>query len=324
LAERLARLTRETALWFLESRPRLIALLIIVVVLAMAALYPSTFPTMPNAKAVLLNTTRNSIMVCGMMMLLAAGAFDLSVGSVLSLAGIVAGTLSIGLGVPGPIAALCALATGAGAGLINGLLVTRLRINPLIVTLGTMSAFLGLTQLISGSGIDRLPASLTVFGQTVLFGFQLPFWIAITVVLVSWFLMSQTAYFRQLYFIGGNAKAAKLSGIRNARVLTVAFMIMGTLAALAGVLDAARLSGADSTAGAGSELQIVTAAVLGGASLEGGEGTVLGGVLGVLFIALVQNSLLHLGVGVFWQNIVTGVVLIIAVGLDSVTHRESA
>jgi ribose/xylose/arabinose/galactoside ABC-type transport system permease subunit len=128
--------------------------------------------------------------------------------------------------------------------------------------------------------------------------------------------VSQTRFFRQYYYIGGNERAARLSGIKTSRMILIAFVVMGLLAGLAGVLNAARLNAAVVSAGIGVELQIITAAVLGGASLKGGEGTVLGGVLGVLFIALVQNVLVILNVDVFWQNIVIGLVLLFAVSLD--------
>ena len=305
-----------------ESRPRLILLLTVLLCLGLTATHPDTFPTLENARAVLLNATAAVIMVSGMMILFAAGAFDLSIGSILSLTGVVAASLSVSYGVPGPIAVAGGIGVGAIAGLINGVLVTSLGINPLIVTLGTLSAYLGITQLISGSGVDYLPRSFTDIGQTEILGFGTSFWIAIIVVAVTWFLMSQTAFFRKFYYIGGNPRAAKLSGIRNERVLIVGFVIMGALAGLAGVLGAARLGGASSVAGTGQELAVITAGVLGGASLKGGEGTVIGGVLGVLFIALLQNALLIQGVGVFWQSIVTGVALIFAVGLDSYKHRH--
>jgi ribose/xylose/arabinose/galactoside ABC-type transport system permease subunit len=155
-------------------------------------------------------------------------------------------------------------------------------------------------------------------------GMQSPFWIALIVVVVGWWLVARTRYFRQFYFIGGNAKAAQLSGIRVANVTLAGFVIIGTLAGLAGVLAAARLNAAVVTAGVGVELSVITAAVLGGASLNGGEGSIIGGVLGVLLIALVQNALIINGIGVFWQNIIIGLVLLVAVSLDRFkqTHRS--
>jgi ribose transport system permease protein len=137
----------------------------------------------------------------------------------------------------------------------------------------------------------------------------------IIVVLGSW-AVGQTRFFRQYYYVGGNERAARLSGIKTTRLILYAFVLMGLLAAVAGILNSARLNAAVVSAGIGVELQVITAAVLGGASLKGGEGTVPGAFLGVLFIALVQNALIIINVDVFWQNIVIGLVLLGAVSLD--------
>jgi ribose transport system permease protein len=211
---------------------------------------------------------------------------------------------------------LVGIAAGAIGGLINGFIVTRIQINALITTLATMAIYRGVTQLVSGTGIMSIGNEFKAYGQTVIFGMQSPFWAALVIVLIGWWLVARTRYFRQFYFIGGNARAAQLSGIRVARLTLVGFIIMGALAGLAGVFAAARLNSAVVTAGIGVELSVITAAVLGGASLRGGEGSIIGGVLGVLFIALVQNALIINGVGVFWQSIIIGLVLLLAVSLD--------
>ena len=138
----------------------------------------------------------------------------------------------------------------------------------------------------------------------------------LVIVLGFGWVIARTAFFRQYFFIGGNAKAARLSGIRVERLTLIAFVITGLLAGLAGVLGAARLNSAVVSAGIGQELYVITATVIGGASLKGGEGTVLGAVLGVLFIALVNNAMIILGVPIFWQPLVTGFVLLLAVSLD--------
>ena len=278
--------------------------------------YPISFFSFSNAAAVLLNAAIFGILVVGMMLLMIGGAFDLSIGSTLALTGVVAALLITQYSMPVPLAVLLAILSGGVAGLINGLIVTRLRINALITTLATLGIYRGLTQLLSGTGISPVGDSFARIGQSVFVGLQSPFWIMLIVVLAGSFAVSQTRFFRQYYYVGGNERAARLSGIKTERLILVAFVIMGLLAGLAGVLTAARLNAAVVSAGIGVELQIITAAVLGGASLKGGEGTVIGGVLGVLFIALVQNVLVILNVDVFWQNIVTGLVLIFAVSLD--------
>lgn len=308
----------------LRSRPLLLVVLICLLSAFMTYWYGLSFPTFSNLSAVLLNAALYGILVVGMMLVMIGGAFDLSIGGILALSGVVSGVLiaDSGLGVVPGVAG--GIAVGAAAGLLNGVIVTQVRINALIATLATVGIFRGITQLISGTGIAPIGDSFAAIGQSQLLGFQTPFWITLVVVTAGAWLVSQTRFFRQYYYVGGNRRAATLSGIKSERLMLIAFVIMGTLAGLAGVLNAARLDAAQVSAGIGIELQVITAAVLGGASLRGGEGTIIGGVLGVLFIALVQNSLIIMRVDVFWQNIVIGVVLLLAVSLDRWQQRAEA
>lgn len=298
------------------SRPLTLFVLVVVLCVTMTIAYPNNFPTPYNASAVLLNAAQNGILVTGMMMLMIAGTFDLSIGSTLALAGVWAG-VTVGLwGWPPALGLATGVGVGAIAGLVNGLIVTRIGINALIATLATLTIFRGLTYLTAGTGVTPIGDDFKLIGQAVFFGLQTPFWVMLAVVLIGGWAIARTRFFRQYYYIGGNAKAAKLSGIRVERLTLIGFVLMGTLAGLAGVLGAARLNSAVVSAGIGVELSVITATVLGGASLKGGEGSVLGGVLGVLFIALVQNAMIINGVGIFWQNIIIGLVLLLAVSLD--------
>jgi ribose/xylose/arabinose/galactoside ABC-type transport system permease subunit len=251
-----------------------------------------------------------------MMLLMIGGSFDLSIGGILALSGVCSALAITQLHTPAVVGVLIGLAVGAACGLVNGLIVTKVRINALIATLAMQGVLYGITQLLSGTGVDFVSNSFASIGQSKLLGLQTSFWVMLAVVLAGSFAVSQTRFFRQYYFVGGNARAARLSGIRASRLMLIAFVLMGVLAGLAGVLEAARLNAAVVSAGTGIELQVITAAVLGGASLKGGEGTIIGGVLGVLFIALVNNALIILQVSAFWQNIVVGVVLLVAVSLD--------
>lgn len=299
-----------------ESRELMLFVLIALLVIAMTAYYPNNFPTRFNISAVLLNAAQNGILVTGMMLLMIAGFFDLSIGSTLALAGVWAGVVVGWWGWPAETGLLVGLAVGACAGLINGLIVTRLGINALIATLATMSIFRGLTYVTAGTGVTPIGNAFKAYGQSVLLGVQAPFWVMLAVVAAGAWAVARTRYFRQFYFIGGNPKAAKLSGIRVERLTVAGFVMMGVLAGLAGVLGASRLNSAVVSAGINVELSVITATVLGGASLKGGEGTIVGGALGVLFIALVQNAMIINGVGVYWQNIIIGFVLLLAVSLD--------
>ncbi len=299
-----------------NSRELTLFVLIVILAVTMAVVYPNNFPTKFNISAVLLNAAQNGILVTGMMLLMIAGGFDLSIGSTLALAGVWAGVVVGWWGWPAEAGLIVGLAVGAIAGLVNGLIVTRLGINALIATLATMAIFRGLTYVTAGTGVTPIGNAFKAYGQTVWLGIQMPFWVMLAVVIVGAWAIARTRFFRQFYFIGGNMKAAKLSGIRVERLTVVGFVIMGVLAGLAGVLGASRLNSAVVSAGIGVELSVITATVLGGASLKGGEGSVIGGVLGVLFIALVQNAMIINGVGIFWQGIIIGLVLLLAVSLD--------
>jgi ribose transport system permease protein len=310
------------ALWLLRtlanSRELTLAILVAVLVVAMIVVYPQNFPTASNLRAVLLNLAPVGILVCGMMLLMIAGTFDLSCGSTLALSGVWAGVAVGWWGWPAEMGFLVGIAVGLVAGIINGLIVTVIGINALIATLATMAIYRGLTYVTAGTGVTPISDAFRDYGAVVdpVFGLAALFWVMLLVALILGFLLSQTPFFRQYYFIGGNARAAKLSGIRVERMLLVGFALMGVLSALAGVLYAARLNSAVVNAGVGIELKVITATVLGGASLKGGEGRVLGGLLGVLFIALVENAMIINRVGVFWQGIVIGSVLLLAVSLD--------
>ena len=306
-----------------ESRSLMLSALIALLAGTMTAVYPHNFPTSYNLSAVLLNAAQNGILVAGMMLLMIAGFFDLSIGSTLALSGVWAGVVVGWWHWPPEIGVVVGIAVGLTAGLINGLIVTRIGINALIATLATMAIYRGLTYLTAGTGVTPIDDGFKHYGQAVFFGIQTPFWVMFVVVVAGGWAIAHTRFFRQFYFIGGNARAAKLSGIRVERLALIGFTITGGLAGLAGVLGAARLNSAVVSAGIGVELSVITATVLGGASLKGGEGTVLGGVLGVLFIALVQNAMIINGIGIFWQPIIVGAVLLLAVSLDRLkrTHR---
>ena len=303
---------------------RILLLILLNVVLAgwMTISYPRNFPTGSNLAAVLLDTAQGGILTVGMMILLIAGVFDLSIGATLAFTGIVAGTLVKDLGWPPLLAFLGGIAVGSACGMINGFVVTKLRINALITTLAMMNILRGATQLVAPTGVINLPEDFREYGQFVVLGLQSPFWFMIGVAALGMFLMSKTRFFRQFYYTGSNSRAAVLSGIVVNRVLFVGFVLMGTLAGLAGTLFAARLGNAVLLAGTGVELKAITAAILGGASLFGGVGKIPGAFLGVIFMSLIQNALIIARVPVFWQSIVVGLTLLFAVGIDEFGRRR--
>jgi ribose transport system permease protein len=306
-------LTRETVL---------IALTVIAIVGATVA-FPRSFPTFANLSALLRNTALDGVMACGMVVLMVSGVFDLSVGSMFSMVGVLTAWMMTRGHLPVPLAILGGLAIAALGGALNGLVVAKVRVNALITTLGTMQIFRGIAVLVGGPGIANLPPSFSRLGQAEWLGLQSPIWLMLAVALVGQWLLSKTRFFRKYYYVGANAKAAHLSGIPVDRMLIAAFTLMGLLAGLAGMTFAARVATASSTAGDGAELRIITAVILGGASLTGGRGTVWGTLVGVLFISLINNVMIFARLSPEWQSIVIGSVLIIAVALDHFLSRKN-
>lgn len=282
-----------------------------------AVLYPVSFFSAGNARAILNNLAVDGILAVGMMLLLVSGVFDLSVGSMMSLTGVVAGYLMVKQGWPVPVAVTASLLVAALGGMVNGLLVARAKVNALITTLGTLGIFQGVAILIAGPSIANLPAGFSSLGQTELFGVQLPVLLMLALAVVFHLLLSSTRFFRQYYYIGSNPKAARLSGINVERMQIIGFTLMGLIAGVAGLCFAARVGTAVSNAGVGAELRVITAVILGGASLTGGKGSIPGALIGVVFMALLTNVLIIARVSTYWQGITVGVILVLAVALDS-------
>jgi ribose transport system permease protein len=306
------RLTRETVL---------IALTLLAVGAATAA-FPSSFATKANLLALLRNMALDGVLACGMVVLMVSGVFDLSVGSMFSMAGVLTAWLMTGAGWPVWAAVPAGLAIGALGGALNGFMVAKVRVNALIATLGTMQVFRGVAVLVGGPGIAKLPPSFARLGQTEVMDLQAPVWLLLAVAMAGQFLLAKTRFFRKFYYIGANPKAAVLSGIAVDRMLILGFALMGLLAGLAGIVFAARVATASSTAGDGAELRIITAVILGGASLSGGRGTVWGTMVGVFFIALINNVMIFARLSPEWQSIVIGTVLVLAVAMDRFLSRK--
>lgn len=306
---------------FVDIRELTLMVLIAVIIIVMSNVNPY-FLSFSNFRAVAVGMAPTAIIVIGMAILLASGGFDLSVGSVMALSSTVVAMLLLA-GLPIPLAVLCGLVLGACLGVVNGLLVTGLGINPLIATLGTMSIARGIALVLTeGFSVSSLPPAFGWIGKADVGGFPVIVIVTLILVLVFDLAVRHTRFFRQVYFIGANEKAAMLSGIHVNRVRIIAYALTGVLAALAGVLLASRLMSGTPTAGNGIELQVLAAAVIGGASLRGGEGTILGAFLGVVFVALINNTMTMLAVSIYWQMIVIGSVLVAAVALDMLIRSK--
>jgi ribose transport system permease protein len=305
---------------FVETRELTLLVLIVAIIVGMSLASPF-FLSLANFRAIASGMAPTAIIAVGMTVLLVSGGFDLSVGSVLALASTVTALLLLG-GASIPLAILGALALGVIIGLANGIVVTRIGVNPLVATLGSMSIARGIALVLTeGFSLSNLPPAFGWAGRAEILRLPFLLWVALALVVVFDLAMRHGSFFRQLYYIGSNEKAARLSGLAVDRVRTLAYMLSGLLAALAGVLLASRLMSGTPTAGNALELQVLAAAVIGGASLRGGEGTVLGAFLGVIFVALINNAMTMLAVSIYWQMIVTGAVLVVAVALDMLVRR---
>jgi ribose transport system permease protein len=296
-------------------------LVIYLTVIIFSILYPASFFSRDNLRVILNNLAVDGILAIGMMTLMIAGVFDLSVGSMLSMVGVVTGWLLVKQHWPVVPAVAAGLVLAALGGLVNGLLVARAQVNALITTLGTLGIFQGIAILIAGPSIANLPAHFTVLGQTEILGLQLPVWIMLGLAGVAHYLLRHTRSFRQFYYVGSNAKSARLSGINVERIHLLGFTLTGLIAGVAGLAFAARVGTAVSTAGVGIELRVITAVILGGASLSGGKGSVPGALIGVVFMALINNVLIIARISSYWQGIVVGVILVLAVALDSYQQK---
>lgn len=280
------------------------------------------FKNPSNIKAIFLGLSTEAIIAIGMANLLISGGLDLSVGSTLALGGVVS-CLSMKAGLPVPISIIIGILTGSIIGFANGTIVERWRINPLIVTLGMQTVVRGFTLILAGgTAIVGLPESFALIGKGKIFGIQYPIIITIVLMIVGDILVRRSRFFRQNFYIGGNEKAALMTGINVKKIKIFNYVLTSSLAALAGVLIAARLAAASVNIGVGIELRVIAACVIGGASLSGGEGSIVGAFFGTLLMATIINALNLLGVDVYWQNIVSGIILIGAVVLDTVMRER--
>ena len=307
-----------------EDRVYSLGILLVVTIMITSAIFPSTFPTFENFSQILLNLSVDTIVAVGMMLLLISGAFDLSVGSVLAFTGCLTAYLMHFVGAPVPVALTIGIVGALLVGWINGYLIAYQNINPMIQTLAMMGIMRGCALMVSGAGIQNLPYWFNAIGQSKLLGIQMPIWYMLATVVAFTFLLTKTIFFRRYYYIGGNEKAAELSGIQVKKMKMIAFIISALLAGLAGILLSSRLGAALPTMGRGLELRVITAVILGGATLTGGYGKIPGALLGALFMGLISNIMVIARVSGYWQEIILGLILIITLWLDKYLQKKYA
>ena len=307
----------------------LIALLILCVVLSILS---DKFLTSANAWNVMRQISVNVCVSVGMTLVILIGGIDLSVGSILALcAAIGAGLLKFGVEVPSANlyvgftilgATVVALLCGALLGGFNGFVITRFKVPPFVATLAMLTIARGLTMLwTNGFPISGLGENFTWIGTGWLLGIPVPVWISGVIVLIAVVVTNKTVLGRYIYAIGGNESAATLSGIDVKKIKVIVYTIAGGLAAAGGLLVTARLDAAQPNAGIGYELDSIAAVVIGGTSLSGGRGSVMGTVLGAVIIGVLNNGLVLLDVSPFWQQVVKGFVILSAVIIDKTSKN---
>lgn len=308
---------RRFSIWF-NTRPESGITLILILFVIVVTLVNPGFISYKNVMNILRASGFTLISAVGMSYILIIGGLDLSIGSVYALGALICGIALAKGGLPIPVSILLGLCLGLACGTINGTLVVRFGIPPMIATLGLQYIARGVVSVLTkGVPIYPLPERFVGIESTKLFGIVpviVP--IAIVIAIVAHVILSRTVFGRSVYAIGGNREAARISGINSARTQMIVYMLMGVLASFAGIMMSSRLGSAEPSTGTGLEMKVICAAVIGGVSITGGMGTMLGSVSGALFMESLSNSLTVMRISVYWQNVVFGIVLVLSVLLD--------
>jgi len=292
-----------------------------------SALPPHLAPLLSaqNLSLILQQVMVVGVIAIGQTLVILTAGIDLSCGMVMALGGIVMTKLAADSGLPVPLAIACGIAVTALFGLLNGLLVTKARLPPFIVTLGTLNIAFAVTQLYSKSQtVTEVPAGMTWLGNTFAIGSTGIVHGAVLMLalyLATWFALRETAAGRHVYAVGNHPEAARLAGIASQRVLLGVYVLAGVFYGIASLLSVARVGAGDPNAGHTENLDAITAVVLGGTSLFGGRGVVLGTLVGALIIGVFRNGLVLMGVSSIYQVLVTGVLVILAVAADQLSRK---
>jgi len=319
---------------FLHANPTAVpAIVLLLAVAAFSLIVGSRFLSAFNLSLIIQQVTIIGVIGIAQTLIVITAGIDLSVGAIMVLCSVIMGKLAVMVGLPAPIALIVGIAAGAGCGAVNGVLVTRLKLPPFIVTLGTWSIFFALNLWYSASETIRaqevaqsapflqaLGTSVDVFGARFTYG---SFFMLALVGLV-WFVLNRTAFGRHLYAVGDDPDAARLSGIRTDRILFTVYVAAGVICALGAWTLIGRIGSISPQAGQTTNLDSITAVVVGGASLFGGRGSIIGTLIGALIVGVFRNGLALSGVDVLWQEFTVGCLIITAVALDQWIRKVSA
>ena len=312
-------LHRAAGVWSAASRYAAVLVMLIALFVGFAATQNNFF-TSANIENLLTSVSILWVVSIGMTFVVLTAGIDLSVGSLLALSGIVLSHLLNNASLPAWLAFALTLLIGAAiGGCVNGVLIGRVGLSFFVVTLGTLSLYEGIVNIWSDTKTTYIDSTLiSDIGFKQLLGLPIPVWIMIATFLVAVVVLRWTYFGRDVYAVGGNIEAARLSGINVGRTLVAVYAIAGLCAAIGGVIQSARLGAASPLVGESTPLDAAAAVLLGGTSFLGGVGGVTGTAVGVLFIGTLQNGLSIAGVSSFWQQVVTGAILIVAIGIDRI------
>jgi len=303
----------------IKEVPLLLAIIVASIILYF---FNPNFLVFGNIHSILLGASFEAIMAIGMTLLLVLGAFDLSIGAIAGFTGVISG-LMLDAEFGAPVAIIGGIVAACIIGFVNGFLVSVLNVNSMIATLAMQNIVRGLIYILTkGVGKPNFPNEYNIIGRANFGKVQTPIIISVTLILIFAIYFSKSGWFRQFYFIGGNEEAAKLSGIKVKQLRIFGYTFMGLMSGISGVLLAARMGGAIPTQGQGMEMNVIAGCVIGGCSVSGGEGTMFGSFLGVLVMAIVINAFNLLGVDVYWQRTILGLILLVSVLTDVLRRRK--
>lgn len=298
------------------------ALIVVFVFLSIAS---PVFLTADNLYNIGVQTSYTAVIAIGVTLVIITAGIDLSVGSVAALSGVVGVVLMAKAGVPVILAILGGILVGAACGLVNGLLVSVAGLNPFIATLGMLSVARGMVYIpTNAKSVFGVPDSFRLLGQGVIGSIPIPIIVVAVVAVAGYVVLARTKLGRYAYAMGSNREAARLSGIPIRRYLTVVYVISGALAGFGGMIASSQVASGQPNFGIGLELDAIAAAVIGGASLFGGQGTVVGTLIGAFLIALIRNGSVLLDVNIYYQQVIIGVVIWVAVLWDQYRRRRLA
>lgn len=302
--------------------------MVVVILLALILLFSLLSPNFlkpSNLFTILRQTAMVGILSVGGAIIMISGGIDLSIGVQMGFSGIIAALLMVNSGVTPVLACLAGFLATTFLGFVNGLIITSTNMPPLIATLGMMNIVKGINYIItSGLPVYGIPKSVTVLGQGYVGPIPVPVIVMIVIFLLGGFILKKTYFGRYIYAVGSNDEAARLTGLHTKATRLLAYMIGGACAGIAGLVLMARVNSAQPMSGWGTEMDVITACVVGGISLSGGEGNMLGVVTGVLIMGVLSNGMAVLGMSEYHQLVVKGVVLILAVGFDCVQRQLGA